>query len=87
MPPLTSLLLTYELWGTTAVIIGLVLLGIGIVPVALLAALFHGHPEACAEDIGGNHKTSSGTPPGFADYCKRPKNENGYNQRPEKCRY
>src|ERR1700736_2508910 len=42
MPPLTSLLLTYELWGTTAVIIGLVLLGIGIVPVALLAALFHG---------------------------------------------
>ena len=39
---MTSLLLTYELWGTTAVIIGLVLLGIGIVPVALLAALFHG---------------------------------------------
>jgi S1-C subfamily serine protease len=39
---ITSLLLTYELWGTIAVIIGLAVLGIGIVPVALLAALFHG---------------------------------------------
>jgi hypothetical protein len=39
---ITSLLLTYELWGTIAVTIGLVVLGIGIVPVALLAALFHG---------------------------------------------
>jgi MFS family permease len=39
---ITSLLLTYELWGMLAVFIGLVLLGIGIVPVALLAVLFHG---------------------------------------------
>jgi MFS family permease len=38
---ITSLLLTYELWGTIAVVIGLVILGIGIVPVALLASLFH----------------------------------------------
>jgi hypothetical protein len=38
---ITSLLLTYELWGTIAVIIGLAVVGIGIVPVALLAALFH----------------------------------------------
>jgi hypothetical protein len=38
---ITSLLLTYELLGTIAVVIGLVVLGIGIVPIALLAALFH----------------------------------------------
>jgi hypothetical protein len=36
-----SLLLTLELWGMLAAIIGIVLMGIGIVPVALLAALFH----------------------------------------------
>jgi hypothetical protein len=33
---ITSLLLTYELLGTIAVVIGLVVLGIGIVPIALL---------------------------------------------------
>jgi hypothetical protein len=38
---ITSLLLTYELLGTIAVVVGLVVLGIGIVPIALLATLFH----------------------------------------------
>jgi len=37
---ITSLLLTWALWGGIAVFIGLLVLGIGIVPVALLAALF-----------------------------------------------
>jgi hypothetical protein len=37
---IASLLLTWALWGGIAVVIGLILLGIGIVPVALLAALF-----------------------------------------------
>lgn len=37
---ITALLLTYQLWGTLAVIIGLLILGVGIVPIALLAAIF-----------------------------------------------
>ncbi|HAP00260.1 MAG TPA: hypothetical protein DCQ83_09480 [Fibrobacteres bacterium] len=37
-----SLLLTYNLWGLFAVILGLFFLGVGIVPIALLAALFNG---------------------------------------------
>jgi uncharacterized protein YecT (DUF1311 family) len=37
---ITSLLLTWALWGGIAVFIGLLVLGIGIVQVALLAALF-----------------------------------------------
>src|SRR6516225_1687774 len=37
---ITSLLLTWALWGGIAVFIGLIVLGIGIVPVALLATLF-----------------------------------------------
>src|SRR5262245_25542560 len=37
---ITSLLLTWALWGGIAAFIGLIVLGIGIVPVALLAALF-----------------------------------------------
>jgi hypothetical protein len=37
---ITSLLLSYELWGTIAVFIGLVVFLIGIVPIALLATLF-----------------------------------------------
>ncbi len=37
-----SLILTYNLWGIFAVIIGLFFAGLGIVPVALLATLFSG---------------------------------------------
>lgn len=37
---ITALLLTYQLWGTLAVIIGLLILGVGIVPIALLATIF-----------------------------------------------
>ena len=37
-----SLAYTYAVWGLFAVFVGIVGLGIGIVPVALLAALFHG---------------------------------------------
>lgn len=33
---------TYEAWGFLGVVIGLVILGIGVVPIAMLAALFHG---------------------------------------------
>jgi hypothetical protein len=33
---------TYSVWGLFAVIIGLVLLGVGVVPVAMFAALVHG---------------------------------------------
>jgi len=37
-----SLILTYNLWGLFAVILGLFFAGVGIVPVAMLAALFNG---------------------------------------------
>jgi len=37
-----GLLLTYFTWGIVAVIIGLVFLGVGVVPIALLATLFKG---------------------------------------------
>jgi hypothetical protein len=37
-----GLAFTYEVWGTIGVIIGLVIAGVGIVPVAILAALLHG---------------------------------------------
>ena len=33
---------TYTVWGLFGVIVGLVLLGVGVVPVAMLAALVHG---------------------------------------------
>jgi len=36
-----SLLYTLDTWGAVAAIIGIFLMGVGIVPVALLAALFH----------------------------------------------
>lgn len=38
----SALLLAWELWGMVAVIIGILIAGVGVVPVALLAALFHG---------------------------------------------
>lgn len=37
-----SLLTTYTLWGGVAVFIGLIMAGVGIVPLALLATLFKG---------------------------------------------
>lgn len=37
-----SLLFTLHTWGWIAVFIGLFLAGVGVVPIALLAALFHG---------------------------------------------
>ncbi len=37
-----SLILTFKLWGIFAVILGLFFVGVGIVPIALLAVLFHG---------------------------------------------
>jgi hypothetical protein len=37
-----GLLLTLAIWGVTAVIIGLFLGGIGVVPIAMVACLFHG---------------------------------------------
>jgi hypothetical protein len=40
-----ALAFTYEVWGTMGVIIGLVIAGVGIVPVAMLAALLHGEWE------------------------------------------
>lgn len=39
---LTGLLLTYNLWGTVAVVIGLFFFGVGVVPLGLLATLFNG---------------------------------------------
>ena len=37
-----GLLLTLDLWGGCAAVIGLFLLGIGVVPIAMLATLFNG---------------------------------------------
>lgn len=37
-----AFLLTYALWGATALLIGLFLAGVGVVPIAMLATLFHG---------------------------------------------
>jgi hypothetical protein len=37
-----SCLVTVELWGVIGLIVGLFIMGVGVVPVAFLAALFHG---------------------------------------------
>jgi hypothetical protein len=37
-----AFLLTYVLWGAAALFIGLFLAGVGVVPIAMLATLFHG---------------------------------------------
>jgi hypothetical protein len=42
-----SLLISYTLWGIGGVLIGLILAGIGIVPIAILASLFHGLWSIC----------------------------------------
>jgi hypothetical protein len=35
-------LLTLQIWGIWAVIIGLLIIGIGVIPIAMIATLFHG---------------------------------------------
>jgi hypothetical protein len=40
---MVGLLLTLSIWGITAVIIGIVLGGVGVVPIAMLATLVHGY--------------------------------------------
>ena len=37
-----SLLTSYTLWGTGGVVVGLFFAGVGVVPIAILASLFHG---------------------------------------------
>jgi hypothetical protein len=37
-----SLIVAYALWGTAGIVIGLLLMGVGVVPVAIVAALLHG---------------------------------------------
>lgn len=44
-----SLLLVLDLWGMFAVVVGLLMAGIGIVPVAILAALFHSDWEGLGD--------------------------------------
>jgi hypothetical protein len=39
---LFALVLTYHLWGLFAVVVGLFIMGIGVVPIAMLATLFKG---------------------------------------------
>lgn len=46
-----SLLLTYQTWGWLAVIIGLVIMGIGVFPIALIAMAIHGEWKIFAELI------------------------------------
>ena len=38
-----GLVTTLTLWGTFAVIVGLCFAGVGVVPIGILAALFHGY--------------------------------------------
>jgi hypothetical protein len=46
-----GLLVTLSTWGVVAVIIGLCFGGVGVVPIGILAALFHGEWEAAFELI------------------------------------
>lgn len=39
---LSGLMVTLQIWGVWAAIIGLLLLGVGVIPIALLATLFNG---------------------------------------------
>lgn len=39
---ITSFLITYNTWGLVVVIIGILIMGIGVVPIAMLSMLFHG---------------------------------------------
>lgn len=38
-----SLLITYEFWGVIGVVVGIVIVGVGVVPTAFLAIVFGGH--------------------------------------------
>lgn len=38
----SGFIISYSIWGVTALVIGLFLLGVGVVPIALLATLVHG---------------------------------------------
>lgn len=42
IPWIWGMAYTYSVWGLFAVIVGLVLLGVGVVPIAMFAALVHG---------------------------------------------
>ena len=37
-----SLLISYQIWGVAGIVVGLLLGGVGVVPIAVLATLFHG---------------------------------------------
>jgi hypothetical protein len=39
---LTGFLVTFALWGTVAVVLGVLLLGVGVVPIGLLATALNG---------------------------------------------
>ena len=43
-----SLIVAYALWGAAGIIVGLALMGVGVVPVAAVAALLHGEWYAIA---------------------------------------
>lgn len=42
-----AIIIAYDFWGLTGLIIGLCFAGVGVVPVAILAALFHGNFLLC----------------------------------------
>ena len=46
-----AFLLTYEIWGVTGLIIGLMIAGVGVVPIAMLASLFNGEWSIFAQLI------------------------------------
>ena len=50
---LFSALIAYELWGFTGLIIGLILAGIGVLPIAILACLFNGMWSILGLLVGG----------------------------------
>ena len=39
---LWSVIIVYEIWGTTIMIIGLIFMGVGVVPMAFIAVIFNG---------------------------------------------
>lgn len=48
---LWSFLLVYQIWGTVALVIGLLFFGVGVVPIAFFAILF-GHMQYITQMIG-----------------------------------
>lgn len=44
-----ALLETYRLWGVWGVAIGLIFMGVGVVPMAVVALIFHGAWSACGQ--------------------------------------